>query len=80
MSNFDKSIFAVVCNAIPTLHAAKFFKTKESARKHLKDLANERRNKFGISFFEENEDKFSYVFGWEEHRVSCAVVELPVED
>jgi len=74
----SSSIYAVVCSATPELRSAKFFSTKDSARKHLKLLADERRHKLGVHCFEENEDKFSLLLGWEEHKVSFAIVELAV--
>jgi hypothetical protein len=76
-----KSIFAVVCNQTSApLHNSKFFISKESAQKHLKKLADERRYNMGVDCWKEDKDSFSYLFGWEEVSVKFAIVELPLED
>ena len=74
------SIFAIVCSATPTFHNTKFYSTKELAQKQLKKLADERRYKLGIHCFEETEDKFTYLLGWEERRVSYSILEIEVLD
>lgn len=75
-----KSIFAIVCSATPSLHNIKFYTTKQLAKVQLKKLANERRYKLGIDMFEEQEDSFSYLMGWEEVKVKFSVIELSVEE
>ena len=75
----SNSVFAVVCSATPELRNIKFFATKAGAQTYLKSLADERRHKFGVHCFEENEDKFSYLLGWEEHSVSFSIKELAIQ-
>lgn len=75
----NNTIFAVVCSAAPNLHSTKFFFTKEGAQKYLKSAGSERKNKLGIHCFEEKEDSFSYLIGWEEHKVTFAIMEFHVE-
>lgn len=76
----NKSIFAVICSSVPQIHNTKFFETKSRAEEHLKILADERRYKFGIMDFEEKEGSFSYLIGWEEHKVSFSILEISVEE
>ena len=75
-----KSIFAVVSSNFPELHHTKFFASKEGARKYLKSLADERRHKLGVHCFEETEDKFTYLLGWEEHRSTFSIAEIDLNE
>jgi hypothetical protein len=75
-----KTVFAIVCSATPSLHSIKFYATRELAQKQLKLVASERRHKMGVDCFVEEENRFSYLLGWEEHKVSFAIVEIPVEE
>lgn len=52
----------------------------ESAQKKLKKLADERRNCMGVRCFEQEENSFSYLMGWEETRVRFYIKEINVED
>lgn len=74
------SVFAVANNcALNSLRESKFFSTKEKAQVYLKQLADERRYKLGVRCFEYLDDKFSYIFGWEEKMVVFQIVEISVE-
>ena len=75
-----KQVFVIVCNQTPWLSSAKFYDTKELARTRLKEMANERRYRLGVDCFKEEEDKFSFILGWEESQVSFSIVEIPVEE
>lgn len=76
----NKNIFAIVCSATPNLYGTKFFTTKSGARTELKNLANERKHKLGVHCFEQTDDQFSFLLGWEEHKVIFSIVELPLQD
>jgi hypothetical protein len=76
----DKTIFAITCSSTPELLNTKFFLSKESAKKYLKNLADERRNKLGVHCVEENEERFSFVFGWEERSVVFNIVEIKINE
>ena len=75
-----KTVFAIVSSAIPNLSNIKFYATKELAQKRLREMADERRHKMGVDCFKEEENKFSYIFGWEQHGVSFSIVEVSVEE
>jgi len=75
-----KTVFAIVCSATPALHSIKFYATKSLAQKRLKEMANERRYKMGVDCFKDEEDRFSYLLGWEEHKVSFYITEISVEE
>ncbi len=80
MKKSNKTIFAVTCNLLPELRNLKFFKSRDGARKYLKSLADEKRYKLGIDCWQESEDKISYIFGWEETKITYAIVEVPIEN
>lgn len=75
-----KQVYVIVSNQTPWLSSAKFFDTKELARQRLKEMANERRYRLGVDCFKEEEDKFSFILGWEEVQVSFSIIEIPVEE
>lgn len=75
----NNTIFAVVSSTSPELRNVKFFSTKEKAMIFLKTIAQERRHKMGVDVIEDTTEKFSYLFGWEEHQVTFSIVELPIE-
>lgn len=76
-----KTIFAIVCNQTASnLVSNKFFQTKEAARHHLKELADQREHNLGVRHFKKTEDEFSFVLGWESADVRFHIVELPLED
>jgi hypothetical protein len=75
-----KSIFAIASSAsLSPLRDTRFFSSKESARAVLKDMRNDRRHKMGVNVIEDTDDKFSYLFGWEEHQVTFTIVEISLE-
>jgi hypothetical protein len=74
------SVFGIVCSATPEVRNLRLYGTKESARKHLKALADERRHNLGVHWHEETEDMFYYTLGWEEHAVRFSIIEINVEE
>lgn len=74
----NKTIFAIVYS--PDLRSAKFFATLAGARKELNTLANERKNKLGVHNFEQSNDQFSFLIGWEEHKITFSIIELSLQD
>ncbi len=76
----NKTIFAIVCNVTPELHNVKFFTTKTRAETELKNLAAERKSKLGVHCFEQTNERFSFLLGWEERKIIFSIVELPVQD
>lgn len=74
-----KSFFAIM-NSSERHQTAKYFSTVEAARKHLQKMADERRNRLGVTDFKQTENGFSFILGWEEHQVSFYIVELPIEE
>jgi hypothetical protein len=76
----QKSIFAIISNQTSQyLTSNKFFLSQEAARARLKKMAEERKYNLGVYHFEQTEDSFSFVLGWENHDVRFTIVELPVE-
>jgi hypothetical protein len=56
------------------------FSSKESAKRRLKELANERRGQFSVRDLEETEESFSYLFGgWEEKLVHFYIREFDID-
>ena len=75
-----ETVFAITCNQYRnSLQEAKFYSTKKKARAALKEIAKERRNRLGVEVHDDTADLFSFILGWEEHRVSFAIIELAVE-
>lgn len=74
----SSSIFAIVTND-QSIRTSKFFSTKEKAKSVLKDMLEERRYKMGVQCIQESENGFSYIFGWEEHKVVFSIVEIDVQ-
>lgn len=72
----NKTIFVVTHDG--NIRNSEFFSTKQLARIALKSIANDRRHKLGVSVVVNEEDKFSFIVGWEEHKVTFSVVELPI--
>lgn len=75
----NNTIFAVVSSTSPELRNVKFFSTKEKAMMLLKTIVKEHCHKIGIDIVEDTPERFSYLLGWEEHRVTFSIVELPIE-
>lgn len=73
----QKSIFAVTSDG--TIRSATFFDTKEKAIAELKSIANDRRYKMGCDVIEDTETKFSFIIGWEEYKVTFAILEIPLK-
>lgn len=74
-----KRVFAITCSQHHnTLTQAQLFTTQDKARAELKSISDERRYKLGVQVFKDEPDCFSYLIGWEEHRVVFSIVELPV--
>ena len=75
-----ETVFAITCNQHRhSLQEAKFYSSKEKARKALKEIAKERRSRLGVEVIDDTKDLFSFLLGWEEHKVSFAIVEMAVE-
>lgn len=72
-----KTIFAVTNDG--NIRSSKFFHTKQKARTYLKSIADDRKNKLGVHVIVNEEDKFSFTLGWEEHQVTFIVVEISIE-
>lgn len=64
---------------INALREARFFSTKEKACQALKEKRDATCHKLGVDVIEDNETRFSYLFGWEEHKVTFSVVEIEIE-
>lgn len=74
------TVFAITCNQHRnSLQEAKFYSTKEKARKALKEIAKDRRGRLGVEVHDDTKDLFTFLIGWEEHLVSFAVIELTVD-
>ena len=56
-----------------------FYKTRKLAQKALKIKRDEIVNRF-VSTIHDKPDEFTFLFGWEEHRVSWRVNEIIVLD
>jgi len=73
------TIFAITCSSDRnTLTQAKLFSSLEGAEDALKDIANERRDRLGVQVIEDTENRFSFLLGWEEVKVTWAIIELSV--
>jgi len=71
-----KTIFAVTYDN--RIRNSKFYSNRELARDELKLIAKDRRFKPGVHVTTDEPDKFSFLFGWEEHQVTFAIIEIPV--
>lgn len=75
-----EKVFAVVCNQYAGMvEQNKLFSTKEKAIAAIKKIADARRYRSGVQVFVDREDRFSYLFGWEEHEVTFTIEEMSVE-
>jgi hypothetical protein len=74
-----ETIFAITCSAHHnTLTQAQLYTTRGAARDALKQIANERRNRLGVSVIEDTTDRFSTLLGWEEVKTTWAIIELSI--
>ena len=73
----DKTIFAVTSTGI--IHTSTFFIKKEDAVADLKRIAKDRKNKPGVTVEEDTDTKFSFRIGWEEHKVTFSILEVPIK-
>lgn len=72
-----KTIFAVTGDY--NIRTSKFFIDKNDAKIYLKTIANDRKNRFGVTVVVNEDEKFSFTLGWEEHQVTFIVVEISIE-
>ncbi len=75
----NKTIFVVTTDGKITSSHTSFFFKKEDAISCLKSIAKDRRNKLGVKVDTDNEVKFSFTIGWEEHKVTFAILEIPIK-
>lgn len=74
------TVFAITCSSHSnTLREAKLYSSQDKAQAALKEIAKDRSGKLGVQVIENEPDRFSFIIGWEEHKVSFAIVELSVE-
>lgn len=74
------SIFAVSCNQTgQRLASNTFFLSREGAREHLKSLAKGRQYNMGVHCWQQDDDSFSFLLGWEEVSVKFSIIELPIQ-
>lgn len=73
-------IYAVTSGSDYKIHTAKYYSTKELAQKALKEIAKDRKFRPGVNHIEETEDTFSFIFGWEEAKVTFRIIPVPIEE
>lgn len=74
------SVFAITCSAHSNpLREAKLYSSQDKAQAAMKEIAKDRSGKLGVHVMENELDRFSFILGWEERKVSFAIVELSVE-
>jgi len=79
MKTPSKTVFAIICSSTPEWRNIKLFSSLENAQKVLSELAEERKHKLGVSCFKTELNKFSFLLGWEEHKITYSIVELSID-
>jgi hypothetical protein len=70
------SIFAVSCNQTSQRLASNtLFLSREGAREHLKKLAKDRQSNLGVRCWQQDDDSFSFLLGWEEVSVRFSIID-----
>lgn len=75
-----KTVYAIICSANRSFDFDKFYFSKESARKRLAAMAEDRKYNTGVHCFKQEEDKFSFRLGWEEAYVEFSITSFEVEE
>jgi hypothetical protein len=55
---------------------ADFFSSKDKAIKIFNKKKKDIKRKIGVISIKDSEDEFSYIFGWEENKVTWKIIEI----